>query len=96
MSGGGAGHIADMNSSLRNNRQLRKGHKRFHEDDDGFIYFDTHRELVFKTLPDSQKRRLLKRIREDIAREKKTELGLLITSILLVVLAFGWFARNLF
>lgn len=94
MLGGGAGHIADMISRLKNNRDQLKKRKHFGEDEEGFIYFGSHLELKFKEGTEADKRRIMEQIKADLKHRKRVERGMLILSIVLFIVAFAWFARN--
>lgn len=90
----GAGHIADMLSRLSANRELLKRPKHFKKEEEGFIYFGSHLELKFKEGSEEDKKRIMQKIRADVKRQARIEKGMLILSIVLFIVAFGWFARN--
>lgn len=95
MFGSGAGHIADMISRMKWNReQLLKRKKRMKPEDDGFIYYGSHMELMFREGTEEEKQAIRNKIRADIKRHRRLEIGMLILSIVLFIAAFGWFTRN--
>jgi len=90
----GAGHIADMLSRLRVNRELLKMHKHRKNEEEGFIYFGSHLELKFREGTEEEKKRIMQKIRADVKRQRLLEKSMLLLSIVLFIIAFGWFARN--
>ncbi|MFV0378802.1 MAG: hypothetical protein ACK5JD_16040 [Mangrovibacterium sp.] len=95
MIGGGAGHIADMISRMKWNReQLQKRKKRMKSEDAGFIYYDSNMELRFREGSEKEKQIIRDKIRADTKRQHRLELSMLILSIILFIIAFGWFTRN--
>ncbi|WP_372774564.1 hypothetical protein [Mangrovibacterium sp.] len=88
-------HIADIMARLRVNRSTPRKRKHFGEDEEGFIYYNSHLELKFKEGSEADKKRIMQEIKADLKRSKRIEITMLILSILLLVLAFGWFTRNL-
>ena len=95
MFGSGAGHIADMITRLKWNReQLLKRKRRIKDDDDGFIYFGSHMELKFREGTAAERQEIRDKIKADLIRQRRIEVGMLILSIVLFIVAFGWFTRN--
>lgn len=94
MLGAGAGHIADMISRLKFNRDQLKKRKHFGQDEEGFIYFGSHLELKFKEGTEAEKQQIRKQIKADLKRQHRIEASMLILSIVLFIVAFGWFTRN--
>ena len=95
MFGSTSGHIADMVNRLHWNReQLLRRKKHMTHEEDGFIYFDSHIELKFREGTPEERQQIRAKIKSDLKRQHRIELGMLIVSILLFVAAFGWFTRN--
>jgi len=90
----GAGHIADMISRLKFNRDLLKKRRHFGENEEGFIYFGSHLELKYKEGTEAEKQRIQQQIKADLKRRYRIEASMLVLSIVLFIAAFGWFARN--
>lgn len=96
MFGSGAGHIADMISRMKWNReQLLKRKKRMKQEDDGFIYYGSHMELKFREGSEEEKQLIRNKIRVDLKRQRRLEISMLLLSIVLCIVAFSWFSRNL-
>jgi len=95
MFGRSAGHITDMISKLKACRdQLKRKH--FRKDEDGFIYFGSPQlELKFKEGSKADKQRIIKQIKADIKHQRRLATGMLVLSVVLTIVAFAWFARNL-
>ncbi|WP_163715457.1 hypothetical protein [Mangrovibacterium lignilyticum] len=91
---GGAGHIADMISRLKANRNPVRKRKHFGENEEGFIHFGSHLELKYKEGSEADKQRIMKQIKADLKRQSRLEKSMLVLSIVLFIVAFGWFARN--
>lgn len=90
----GAGHIADMLTRLRANRELLKMHKRRKNEEEGFIYFGSHLELKFREGTEEEKKRIMQKIRADVKRQRLIEKSMLVLTIVLFIIAFGWFTHN--
>ncbi len=89
-----AGHMADMQTRLKANRDLLKKRAHFGENEKGLLYFGTHRLLRFKKGSKKDMDKIKDQIDLDLKRQKRFELIMLIIAIVTFATAFSFFVDN--
>lgn len=95
MFGSGAGHILDSIGRIKWDREhLLKQNGKKAESDEGFIYFGSQVEMKYREGNAAERQEIRNKIKADLKRQRRIEIGMLVLSIVLFLVAFGWFTRN--
>ncbi len=95
MLGGGAGHIADMISRLKANRDQLKQKTHFKKKEEN-IYEGKHIELHFKEATEEEKKAIFLKISKEKKKQDLFDKVMLALFILLFIGSFSWFMMNYF
>lgn len=95
---GGAGHIADMNNRMRQNRSMKASNKPKFKSGNRDLNFNTKnsKELSFKKVSEGELNKIKSHIQQDLKKEKINQLYVFIISLIIttVIITIGFYIFN--
>ncbi|MDC9723485.1 MAG: hypothetical protein PSN34_12045 [Urechidicola sp.] len=85
---GGAGHIADMNNRMRQNRSMKASNKPKFKSGNRDLNFDTKnsKKLSFKKVSESELKLIKIQIQQDLKKERINQLYIFILSVIIAII----------
>ncbi len=81
---GGAGHIADMNNRMRQNRSMKASNKPKFKSGNRDLNFNS-KKLSFKKISEIELKKIKCKIQKDLKKDRKNQLYIFIISLLITV-----------
>ncbi|PTN08906.1 hypothetical protein [Mangrovibacterium marinum] len=89
------GHLAELLSRFREHKVQLKWQKHGRNEAQEKIFLSSQLKSSYQEGNEEDQNRIIEQIRADEKHQARLERRMLILSIVLFILAFGWFARNL-